>query len=145
MVYDGAAMQVSEATRDSPSLLGPIDRSDRLAAAVSRFSEETDFKNGTRRGCWRRATDAGTKFEISSGRLPRAAKFSLTPRRTKKPRLPGEKCHDEKSRENVSNQRVAGQSRLHTPRATLSTSFPRFLRASRRSTDPAAPIAIALE
>lgn len=29
MVYDGAAMQVSEATRDSPSLLGPIDRSDR--------------------------------------------------------------------------------------------------------------------
>lgn len=87
-----------------------IDRSDR-------FAEGTDLKTRRRHG--RRGDDGyrvpwrGTKFEISSGGLPRAANFSFNSLPHKESRLPDPK--GEKSRKRLESRCRAGQSSRRIP------------------------------
>lgn len=83
-----------------------IDRSDR-------FAEGTDLKTRRRHGRGEetvgyRVPWRGTKFEISSGGLPRAANFSFNSLPHKESRLPDPK--GEKSRKRLESRCRAGQS-----------------------------------
>lgn len=109
-----------------------IDRSDR-------FAEGTDLKTRRRHG--RRGDDGyrvpwrGTKFEISSGGLPRAANFSFNSLPHKESRLPDPK--GEKSRKRLESRCRAGQSSRRIPSGASGSPVPssRLPKSQGASTD----------